>query len=116
MYYILVICIIQAQPIVFQDITGAVYTINDEVRHQMFSPVRVPGDDVLTLIDGDGASCEPDNSITLARNLRILLISSPRSRRDRRWLTQDVGDPDASYIVGPWQWDEFAITSFVISV
>jgi hypothetical protein len=116
MYSILVMCLIQAQPIVFQDYGGFVYIINDEMRQQIGRTVGISGDDILTLVDGDGESCQPDGSITNAVNLRILSTSPPRVRRDRRWLTQDVHDENASYVVGPWRWDEFAVTSFVTSV
>jgi hypothetical protein len=109
-------CLIQAQPIVFQEYGGFVYIINDEVRQQMGRTVGISGDDILTLVDGDGESCRPDSSILNATNLRIILTSPPRARCDRRWLIQNVGDEHVSYIVGPWQWDEFAVTSFVISV
>jgi hypothetical protein len=115
MYYILVICLIQAQPIVFQDKEGVVYIIDEDVKRQK-DEVMVPGDDILTLVDADGAFCQPDGNILGAVNLRILLTSSPRVRNDRRWLTQDIDDDEASYIVGPWLWDECAVASFVISV
>jgi hypothetical protein len=72
-------------------------------------------DDVLALVDGDGQNWVPDSMI-LKANVRILLTPSARKRDDRRWLTQDVKDEDASYVVGPWQWDEFVVTSFVTSV
>ena len=116
MYYTLVICLIQAQSIIFQDTTGAVYTINDKVHKQMGDTVGLPGDQVLVLIDGDGRHCQPDPRILPARNVRILLTSFPRGRSSRRWLVQDIKDSYASYVVGPWQWDELAITSFVTSV
>jgi len=35
LYYILVICLIKAQPFVFQEMFGGVYIINDEAREQM---------------------------------------------------------------------------------
>jgi len=100
---------------VFQDLHGTVYTINDEVQQQT-GIVVVPGDNILTLVDADGASCQPDPIILDAINLRILLTSSPRVRSDRRWLIQHVHDEHASYVVGPWQWGECAIASFVTSV
>lgn len=99
----------------FQDHNGRVYTIADEVRRQR-DKVVVTGCDVLALVDGDGAKCEPHMIIRDAVNLRILLTSSPRGNRDRHWLTQDIHDDDASYVVGPWQWAEFAVTSLVTSV
>jgi len=76
-YYILVICLIQAQSIIFQDTTGAVYAINDKVHKQMGDTVGLPGDQVLVLIDGDGKHCQPDPRILPARNVRIPLTSFP---------------------------------------
>ena len=116
MYCILVICLIKAQPIVFQDTEGTVFTINDEVRRQTGRVVTVPGDDVLALVDGSDKFYQPARSIRTARNLRTLLKSSARARRDRRWLTQIVKDLYASYVIGPWQWNELAIASFVASL
>lgn len=121
LYVILVICVIKAQPFVFQSKAGIIYIVGDEVRQQIGSVgevvnVKVPGIDVLALLDGDGDNCQPNDSLLAVRNLRILLTSSPRNRKDWRWLTQDVGDSMASYVVGPWEWNEFAIASFVTSV
>lgn len=115
MYFILIICIIKAQTIVFQDLEGDVYTITDEVRKQT-SEVEIPGADVLALVDGDGDSCVPSLMVKEANNLRILVTSSPRSRADQRWLTRHVQNPNSIYVVGPWEWDELAMTLCVTSV
>ena len=82
----------------------------------MGDTVGLRGDQVLVLVDGDGNHCQPDPRLLPARNLRMLLTSSPREGRELRWLVQDIKDSNASYVVGPWQWDELAITSFVTSV
>jgi len=100
---------------VFQDKYGFVYTIDDEVRRQM-DDVVIRGHDVLALVDADGPKCQPCSIILDAVNLRILLTSSPRLKGDRHWLTQDVHDQHASYVVEPWRWGEFAVASFVTSV
>jgi len=68
LYYILILCIIRAQPIVFQDMLGEVFLINDKVWHQKGSVV-VPGDDVLTLVDADGEFCKPSPYLLGAYNL-----------------------------------------------
>ena len=77
--------------------------------------VVVPGDDVLALVDGDGKSCIPNSHILDAVNLRVLLVSPPRDRKDRNWLTQSVGDSAALYVMEPWSREEFLVTSFVHS-
>ncbi|KIM35003.1 hypothetical protein M413DRAFT_449955 [Hebeloma cylindrosporum] len=115
LFYILVICLMKAQPIVFQSKNGAVYTIDDQVRKHLGSSEHFLKADVLTLVDGDGKVGEPHDDLTSALNFRILLTSFPRPKTDRRWLTQDVHDPLASFVVGPWQWKEFAITSIFLS-
>jgi hypothetical protein len=69
LYYILILCLIHAQPIVFQDLGGQVFLVDDEVRHKN-GRVVVPGDDVLALVDGDGKSCIPNSHILDAVNLR----------------------------------------------
>jgi hypothetical protein len=114
LYYILILCIIQAQPIVFQDKGRAVFFVGDEVRHEK-GRVVVPGDDVLALVDADGESCIPNQVLLDATNLRVLLISSPRSRNDRKWLTQDVKETQAVFVVKPWSREEFLVMSFVYS-
>ncbi|KAF8622926.1 hypothetical protein AX15_006639 [Amanita polypyramis BW_CC] len=114
LYYILILCLIQARPVVFQDTRGNVYLITNEVRPQT-KEIRVPGDDILTLIDADGEICKPhDQYILGASNLRILLTSSPRSRVDRRWLRQDARDEWAVYIMSPWTQNEWLVASLFI--
>ena len=51
LYYILILCITRAQPIVFQDRGGISFT-----RYEVLPKkcrVVVPGDDVLALVDAD---------------------------------------------------------------
>jgi hypothetical protein len=99
---------------VFQDLYGTVFTIGRDVQRQMHA-VNVEGSDVLTLIDGDG-NFSPVPIILGNNKLRILLISSPKDRQERKWLIQNVHDDHASYVVGTWEWKECAIASFVTSV
>jgi hypothetical protein len=114
LFYILILCVIRAQPIVFQDKGGGVSLISDEVPHKVGSVV-VPQDDVLVLVDADGKSCMPNQFLLDTANLRVLLISSPRSRDDRKWLTQDVRETQAVFVAKPWSREEFLVTSFVYS-
>jgi len=113
LFYILILCITRAQPIVFQDKGGGVSLVSDEVLHKE-SSVVVPGDDVLVLVDADEESC-PKQFLLDTANLRVLLISSPRSRDDRKWLIQDVREAQAVFIAKPWSREEFLVTSFVYS-
>ena len=79
LFYIVILCIIRAQPFVFQDKGGKVSLINDVVLHTT-SRVVVSGDDILVLIDADGKYSIPKQFLLDTANLRVLLISSPRSR------------------------------------
>ena len=81
LYYILILCIIQAQPVVFQDKGESVFLINYEVlRHK--GRMMVPGDDILMLVDADGKFCVPKQFLFDSGNLRVLLILSSRSKDD----------------------------------
>jgi hypothetical protein len=112
LFYILILCVIRSQPIVFQDMHGAVFLINDEVRDNIAN-TQIPGADVLALVDADGGVCVPHRSL-FETNLRVLLISSPRSKPDRRWLTQSTGEDDnAVFLVKPWSRGIFFVAMFV---
>ena len=77
LYYILILCVIRSQPIVF------------------------------------GEVCVP-HWYLFETNLRVLLVSSPRSRPDRKWLTQSVGeDTNAVFLVKPWSRENFLVAMFV---
>ena len=89
---------------------GDVYLITDEVRSQT-KEVTVTGDDVLTLIDADGQTCQPYKYILRNRNLRILLTSSSSSRKDRKWLRHNVEDEWAAYVMTPWFQNEWLVAS-----
>jgi hypothetical protein len=111
LYYILILCIIRAQPILFQDMSGQVSYINNEVQNQ-FTTMAIPGQDVLALVDADNLVCVPHTRL-FKPNIRVLLISSPMTRPDRRWLTQYVGDSDAVFIVKPWSQENLVVAMFV---
>ncbi|KIL59458.1 hypothetical protein M378DRAFT_111046, partial [Amanita muscaria Koide BX008] len=114
LYSILIHCIIRAKPIVFQDMNGKVFIINDTVRERKRTPY-IPGDEVLTLVDAHGASCQPDPSLFDACNLRILQTSPPRNIRKRRWLTQSVGETGAVFVMEPWSREELLVASLFLA-
>ena len=103
LYYILILCLIKAQPVVFQDAWGDVYLITDEVRSQA-KEVRVPGNDVLTLVDADGDISEPYKYIFHNPNPRMFLTLSPSSRKDRKWLRLNARDKwrESAHVMSPW--------------
>jgi hypothetical protein len=117
LHSILILCIILAQPIVFQDMDGMVFIICNTVR-----PLPVAGasgvpddaDDVLTLVDADDTACRPDNYLFRHKEYRILLTCPPKKNEDRRWLTQRVG-LHAMFMMNPWSREELVVASFVHS-
>lgn len=114
MYYILILCIIRGQPVMFQDMKGQVFLIGDEVSRKD-DVVNIPRGEFLTLVDADDEFCKPDPYLLDFINFRVLLTSPPRSRTDRKWLTQYVKDSSAVYIMEPWSREELLLTSFVYS-
>ena len=77
--------------------------------------IDISGDDVLVLVDADTEICTPHRYLLDPSNLRVLLTSPPRSRKDRRWLTQLVRDEKAVFVLEPWLPKEFLVASFVYS-
>jgi hypothetical protein len=113
LYSILILCIILAQPIVFQDIDSMVFIIGNTVR-----PLDAPGvsdnaDDVLTLVDADD-TVRPINYLFRHKEYRILLTSPPIMNEDQRWLIQRVGDLYGMFMMKPWSREEL-VASFVHS-
>ena len=71
------------QQIVFQDIDGKAFIIDDTVRPLMDAPAVSEGiTDILALVDADAKSCEPNEDLFKVGNLRIPLTSSPIKRDD----------------------------------
>jgi hypothetical protein len=93
---------------------GDVFIIQDEVRRRS-GRVDLQGDDILALVDADKEICTPHHYLFDVSNLRVLLVSSPRTRKDRRWLIQDVQDEKALFVMDPWSREEFIAASFVYS-
>ena len=111
LYYILILCLIRAKPFLFQNPSGRVRYINNEVQDE-FTTAGIPGRDVLALVDADGRVCVPHPRL-FENNFRVLLVSSPRTKQDRKWLVWDVNDEDAVFIVKPWSRKDFFVMMFV---
>ena len=77
-----------------------------------FTTIGLPGPDVLALVDADGRICIPRSRLFWP-NICILLISSPRTRQDRKWLIQDVKDELAVFLATPWSREDFIVAMFV---
>jgi len=117
LYSILILCIIRAQPIVFQVMAGRVFIIGDTVHPPNGAPtVSEDIDDVLTLVDADGKFREPNQYILDDYKHRVLLTSVPGKMEDRKfWLTQTVQDEEAVFVMEPWSREEFVVASLVYS-
>ena len=104
LHTILILCIIVAQPIVFQDRDGTVFIIGDTVR-----PL-----DALGVSDDADDTGRPNNHLFRHGRYRILVTSSPKKNKDhRRWLTQRIGDQHAMFMMEPWSREELVVASFV---
>ncbi|KAF8237890.1 hypothetical protein L208DRAFT_1388533, partial [Tricholoma matsutake] len=114
LYCILILCIINTQSIMFQDMQGEVFVIDDTMHLPKYTPAALEDiDDVLTLVNADGASCQPNRYLFRDYKYRILLTSSLRGSDDRRWLTQIVQDLDAVFVMEPWSQEEIVVASFM---
>lgn len=110
LYFILVLCLIRGQTIIFQDYAGAVYLITDRILRQSGKgEIKVTGPDVLALDEG---SCTPNPFLFYTDNIRILLTSPLSTRHDRKWLIQHVQDR-AAFVMTPWVEKESIIMSYV---
>lgn len=75
LYSILIPCIIHARPIVFQDMEGRTFSIDNTGVRLLKAPRRV-------WEDVDGESCEPNTYIFRDDRHHILLTSPPSSWKD----------------------------------
>ncbi|KAF8330494.1 hypothetical protein F5887DRAFT_1000167 [Amanita rubescens] len=115
LYSILILCIILAQPIVFQDVSGKVFIIGNTVLPEGMAPgVSADADDVLALVDADDKVYQPNEYLFCHDEYRILLTSSPKKRKDRRWLTQRVNDQHAMFMMEPWSREELVVASLFL--
>ena len=112
LYYLLVQRLMTAQPTVFQDTKRDVFVITDTVQDSN-GMVMLPGRDVLTLVDADGPFCVPSDYILNSRNLRIVLTSSPRTRVDKKWITQYCPYTAMVFVTEPWTKEELFLSAYV---
>ena len=100
--YIFILCIIRAKSFLFQTIAGEVRYIHEGIQTgSEFTTMDLPGPDVLAPVDADGNICIPRSRLFWP-NIRVLLISSPRTRQDRKWPIQYVTDERAVFLAKPW--------------
>ena len=99
---------------VFQDMYGEVFLINDGVQNDI-ARVEIPGNDVLVLVNVDREVCVSYWHL-FEGNFQVLLISSPKTRQDQKWLTQSVGSGNAVFLMKPWS-QKFSLSwcSFISS-
>ncbi|KAF8219401.1 hypothetical protein L208DRAFT_1418276 [Tricholoma matsutake] len=98
----------------FQDMQGKVFVIDDTVHPPKDTPAGLEDvDNVLTLVNADGASCQPNQYLFRDYKYRILLTSSPRGSNDQRWLTQMVQDLHAVFVMELWSREEIVVALFM---
>ena len=73
----------------FQDILGEVFVIDETVHPPKSIRASEDADDILTLVDADGASCQPNRYIISDYKHCALLASPPRGSDDL-------------FVMGPW--------------
>jgi hypothetical protein len=113
LYYVLVLRLIQAQPTIFQDDNGSVFTIAEHVS----GSGHVDGDDILALVDADGEQCKPSKERILSKNsYRVLLTSSPRNEKDRDWMKQYCPYTGKTLVMNPCSWEELMSMAFVFAL
>ena len=71
------------------------------------------GVDILALVDADKEKCTPHYYLFGVSNFRVLLTSPPRTKHDRRWLTQDVDDEEAVFVMDLWSGEEVTVASIL---
>jgi hypothetical protein len=109
LYYSLVLRLIGSEHTVLQDQHGSVFLITDQVRNEG----SVEGSDVLALVDADGDKCKPSKEILDNHNYRILLVSSPRTSADRKWMEQHCPLTGQVLVMEPCSWEEVLQIAFV---
>jgi hypothetical protein len=97
---------------VFQNAKSDVFIIGDTVEY-CEGTVDLHGDDVLALVDADRSHCTPNDFLLEARNLRIVLASSPRTREDRKWVTQYCPFTELILVMEPWTIEELFLSTYV---
>ena len=102
---------IRGQRFVFRDMDSKVFIIDDTGVNTP-DDVREVSDEVLTLVDADADSCKPVAYLRNNSNHRILLTSSPRSRRDRSWLKQ-FAFANSVFTMKPWSREELVVATCV---
>jgi hypothetical protein len=75
LYYVLVLCLVLSQPVIFQDTDGQLFFIGEQVRLEE----DVPKNGFPALVDADTKSYEPHQNL-LNSDVSILLTSSPKTR------------------------------------
>jgi hypothetical protein len=120
LYLVLITRLLHAKPTFFQTIGGSVYYISAQGVLKIPDPdadVRITGigsdDDVVALVDADGqgAFIAPRNVLISSGGIRIILASSPREPRDRKWLKQlNVPEHVRVRMMDIWSEKELVIT------
>ena len=121
LYVLLIKRLLRGQPTFFQTLGGNVYyvsttveKIEDPEREVTIRDDLQDPSDIVALVDADGREeiHTPRPVLTCTHNIRVILASSPRDPRSRKWLKQlNVPEPSRARMMDIWSEAELVITA-----
>ena len=103
LYLRLIDRLLDAKPTYFQTEMGDVFFVDkDGVRHVRDYPNHPPKEIVVALVDADKLVSEPDGLLTSSSAIRIIVTSSPKNTKDRKWLSQLPIGVGEIYLMDVW--------------
>jgi hypothetical protein len=104
LFYILTLLLDAKITTIFQSNEGLFLFEADKPVRKITSVPRLHGDEIWALVDGDANGGQPDGSL-MYQNIRIVMGSSPKTWRDRHWLTEQ-NNPGGMYFIRTWTDEE----------
>jgi hypothetical protein len=102
-----------SEPVVFQDKQGNIFFVEDKVRPIARMDIKISS--IPMLVDADDQHFQPNVTFLASFHGQVLLTSSPKDESSRRWLTQDVKNRNAVFMMNTWSPKELYVTTFVES-
>ncbi|TDL27110.1 hypothetical protein BD410DRAFT_783297 [Rickenella mellea] len=113
LYQRLIDRLLAGMPTYFQTVDGDVFYFSDEIKfidNETIYDVEV--DEGEALVDGDQDIHKPRSYLTSIYNIKVILASSPKVERKRRWLKQLGDGVGQTYIMDLWEEAEFTVAGF----
>jgi hypothetical protein len=76
---------------------------------------HIPGEDIWALVDGEVYGGQPHPGMIQARNVRIVMVSSPKPWCDISWLNQK-NNPAGTFYMRTWTEEELLLAGCVLLV